>query len=158
MDIEIRRAEPRDISGVLGLMAEFADHVSLSAYLTVTEEKLSEAVFGENAFVELLIAADKNAPFAYAIYYPHFSSFRGEKGFYLEDIFVAERFRGRGIGLEILKNIARQAAERGYNRIDLQVMSTNTAALRFYERLGAEVNSSELRLKFSGPAFERLGQ
>ena len=78
MDVDIRRAEPGDIPGVLAMMADFADHVSLSAYLTVTAEQLSEAIFGENAFVELLVATDNNLPIAYAIYYPHFSSFRGE--------------------------------------------------------------------------------
>ncbi len=107
MDIEIRRAVPCDLAGVLGLMAKFADHVSLTDYLTATEDRLWEAVFGEDAFVEMLVAAANGELVAYAIYYPHFSSFRAERGFYLEDIFVAQHCRGRGIGLRLLKVIAR---------------------------------------------------
>src|SRR5688572_26743226 len=126
MDIEIRRAVPCDLAGVLGLMAKFAEHVSLTDYLTATEDRLWEAVFGEDAFVEMLVAAANGELVAYAIYYPHFSSFRAERGFYLEDIFVAQHCRGRGIGLRLLKVIAQQAAERGFNRIDFQVLSTNT--------------------------------
>ena len=156
MDIEIRRAVPCDLAGVLGLMAKFAEHVSLTDYLTATEDRLSRAVFGEGAFVEMLVAAEKHELVGYAIYYPHFSSFRAELGFYLEDIFVAEHSRGRGIGLKLLKYIARQAAERSFNRIDFQVLSTNTTALKFYEDLGADVNKDEFRMKFSGSAFDRL--
>jgi GNAT superfamily N-acetyltransferase len=147
---------PADLSGVLDLMAKFAEYVSLSDYLTANEDRLSQAVFGDGAFVEMLVAAERHELVGYAIYYPHFSSFRAERGFYLEDIFVAQHCRGCGIGLEILKQIARQAAERGFNRIDFQVLSTNATALKFYKGLGADVNNDELRMKFSGPAFDRL--
>lgn len=156
MDIEIRQALAADLSDVLGLMAMFAEHVSLREYLTATEDGLSKAVFGDGAFVKLLVASEMAELVGYAIYYPHFSSFRSEQGFYLEDIFVAEHCRGRGIGHEMLKHVAREAADRGFNRIDFQVLSTNTTALKFYEALGADVNKDEFRMKFSGPAFDRL--
>jgi GNAT superfamily N-acetyltransferase len=156
MEIEIRQAVPADLSRVLELMAKFAEHVSLANYLTATEDRLSKAVFGEGAFVEMLVVSEKHQLVGYAIYYPHFSSFRAERGFYLEDIFVAEHSRGRGIGLKMLKYIARQAAERSFNRLDFQVLSTNATALKFYEDLGADVNKDEFRMKFSGSAFDRL--
>jgi GNAT superfamily N-acetyltransferase len=156
MEIEIRRAVPSDLLEILDLMAHFADHVSLRDQLTVTEDRLSEAVFGEKSFVELLVASELGHAVGYAIYYPHFSSFRGEQGLYLEDIFVAERCRGRGVGLAIIKYIARQAAERGFCRIDFQVLNTNTGALKFYDQLGAEMSTDEYRLKIAGTAFEKL--
>ena len=158
MEIEIRPAVPGDLAEILSLMEEFADHVSLREHLVVNEERLAEAVFGESAFVELLTAARSGQVIGYAMYYPHFSSFRGEQGFYLEDIFVAKQFRGRGIGLAMIKRIALQAAKRGFCRIDFQVLNSNTAALEFYDRLGAEVKTDECRLKIAGPAFDKLAR
>jgi len=138
------------------MMRDFADFVGLREYLTISEERLSQAVFGRGAFVDLLVAVRKGAVAGYAIFYPHFSSFRGERGYYLEDIYVDESSRREGVGLALLQAIARRAAELGFERIDFQVLKSNTGAVRFYEGLGAESNEGDRHFKFSGEAFARL--
>jgi ribosomal protein S18 acetylase RimI-like enzyme len=139
-------------------LQQFAQLVGLSEYATVNEDRLRLAVFADNAFVRLLVACDVDTVIGYAIFYPHFSSFRGESGFFLEDIFIDERHRGNQVGQLLLGEIARRAKEHGFSRIDFQVMTSNTGARRFYERLGGESNADEIRFKFAGPAFERLAE
>ena len=156
MELEIRDARPDDVARILEMMRDFADFVGLSEYLTISEERLGRAVFGPGAFVELLVAVRQSSIAGYAMFYPHFSSFRGERGFYLEDIYVDESSRGTGVGLALLRAIARRAAERGFERIDFQVLRSNTGAVRFYEQLGAESNDEDRHFKFSGGAFARL--
>ena len=156
MDLEIRDARPVDVARILEMMRDFADFVGLRDYLTISDQRLDMAVFGEGAFVELLVAVRQNTIAGYAMFYPHFSSFRGERGYYLEDIYVDEGSRRSGVGLALLRAIARRAAERGFERIDFQVLKSNTGALHFYERLGAESNDQECRFRFAGGAFARL--
>jgi ribosomal protein S18 acetylase RimI-like enzyme len=156
MELEIRDARPNDFARILEMMRDFADFVGLSDYLTISEERLSQAVFGPGAFVELMVAIRNGAIAGYAIIYPHFSSFRGERGFYLEDIYVDESSRREGVGLALLRAMARRAAERGFERIDFQVLKSNAGAIRFYEALGAESNDEERHFKFAGDAFARL--
>ncbi len=156
MDLEIRNARPDDVARILEMMRDFADFVGLREYLTISEERLGQAVFGHGAFVELLVAVREGAVAGYAIFYPHFSSFRGERGFYLEDIYVNESSRREGVGLALLRAIARRAAEGGFERIDFQVLKSNTGAVRFYEALGAESNDDDRHFKFAGDAFARL--
>lgn len=158
MDLKIRRAKQADIPDVLNAMRRFAELVGFREYLTVTEAQLGEAVFGAEGFVELLVAYDGETLAGFAVYYRHFSSFRGERGYYLEDIFVEEEYRGRGLGLAMIKDIARQARTLGYERIDFQVLSYNEGAIKFYERLGAASNMDEIRFKFAGEAFDRLAE
>lgn len=158
MKLEIRRADRRDLPDVLDAMRRFAELVGFGEYLTVTEEQLSEAVFGDDGFVEMLVAYDDSTIAGFAVFYRHFSSFRGERGYYLEDIFVEEDYRGRGVGFAMIKEIARQARALGYERIDFQVLSYNAGAIKFYERLGAVSNMDEVRFKFSGEAFDRLAE
>ncbi len=89
-------------------------------------------------------------------FYPNFSSFRGERGIYLEDIYIKPEFRGAGAGKLLLSEVARIAAERGFERMDFQVLDWNTPAIEFYKRLGAVCNADETHFKFSGEAFAAL--
>jgi GNAT superfamily N-acetyltransferase len=113
-------------------------------------------MFGEQAFVEGLVAFHDEDPIAYAMFYPYFASFRGQCGFYLEDIFIAEDFRRNGLGEAMIKIVAKLAKQRGYERIDFQVLEWNTPAVKFYEKLGAVRDDSERHFKFIDGAFRSL--
>ncbi len=56
----------------------------------------------------------------------------------IEDLFVAERYRGRGIGTALLDASERAARESGYGRIGLAVALENDGARRLYARQGYE--------------------
>lgn len=154
--MEIRNIQPGDIPIVLTLLREFAAYENLGEYCTATEERLHSAIFRADPVVRGLVAFDGETAIAYALYYPNFSSFRGELGFHLDDIFISEEYRGKGIGEAMLKEIAREAASRGFERIDFHVLDWNTPAVEFYRRLGAVSNDDETHFKFAGEAFEQL--
>ena len=156
MDNQIRRAIPDDVPAIHGLMREFALYEGLLDSLTVTEEILREVLFGESAFVEALVAEVDGSLGGYAMFYPHFSSFRGQAGYYLEDIYVDSGFRGRRFGERMLREVARLARERGFVRLDFQVLEWNTSAIEFYKSLGAELYDEDRHFKFTAGAFERL--
>ncbi|MEJ7849645.1 MAG: GNAT family N-acetyltransferase [Pyrinomonadaceae bacterium] len=156
MSIEIRKTAEKDIAEIIGLMREFAEYEKLADYCVITEAKLGDALFKVGSFVESLVALDGERLIAYAIFYPHFSSFRGESGFYLEDIFITADYRGKAVGEMLLRKIAITAKARGYERIDFQVLDWNKPAIGFYEKLGAEGNFDESHFKFAGKAFENL--
>ena len=69
--------------------------------------------------------------------FPTFSTFRGQPGLYLEDVYVRPEHRGRGIGKALLANVARLARERGYARLEWSVLNWNAPAIGFYRSLGA---------------------
>ena len=158
MNIEIRRIEPDDLDGVIAMMREFAVYEDLEQYCDVTRERLSIAMFGKTAFVEGLVAASAAGFAAYAFFFPSFSSFRGQRGLYLEDLFIREQYRGTGLGEQMLRAIARSAAERGFERIDFLVLDWNATAIRFYKRLGAIMDTDERHFKFTDEAFARLAE
>lgn len=148
--------EPEDIPGVLELLREFAEYEKLSEYCTATDARFHQALFGETPVVDGLVATSGETLAGYALFYPSFSSFRGERGMYLEDIYLSPNFRGGGNGKALLTGVARIAAERGFERIDFQVLDWNTAAIDFYKKLGAEYHDGETHFKFAGDAFRSL--
>ena len=54
----------------------------------------------------------------------------------IQDVFVPEELRGRGIGTELSRAAERLAHERGYGRISISASVANEGALRLYRRLG----------------------
>jgi GNAT superfamily N-acetyltransferase len=158
LEINIEETKPSDISAILDLMREFAEYENLLEFLEVTEEDLQKVMFGENAFVKSLIAFDEQKPIAYAFFYPTFSSFRGQKSVYLEDIFITKDYRKCGVGERMLKEIARIAKEFGALRMDFQVLEWNTPAINFYKKHGAIMEKDERHFKFVDEAFKKLAE
>jgi GNAT superfamily N-acetyltransferase len=156
MDIQIRKSTPDEVPAIVRLMRDFAEYENLADYCEITEERLLDVMFGEEAFVEGLVAFHEEEPVAYAMFYPYFASFRGQCGYYLEDIFIAEDFRRNGLGEAMVKIIARLARQRGFDRIDFQVLEWNTPAVKFYEKLGALRDDSERHFKFIDSSFNSL--
>jgi ribosomal protein S18 acetylase RimI-like enzyme len=156
MKLSIHQIRPGDIEDVIALLREFAAFENLSDYCEITDEKLQAAMFGDKPVVEGLITFDGDTPIGYAFFYPNFSSFRGQPGFYLEDIYIKAKYRGKGVGEKMLRETARIAASRGYERIDFLVLDWNTPAIKFYEKLGATRDDDERHFKFDGQAFRML--
>ena len=156
MNYIIREVTEQDLPAILELMREFAEYERLASYLEVTDAKLREVMFGGNAFVEGLIAISNDEKAGYAIFYPCFSTFRGQRGLFLEDLYVSEKYRGTGLGELMLRKIARFAGSRGFERIDFHVLDWNGPAIGFYEKLGATVADDERYFKFTGEAFAKL--
>ena len=156
MGLTIRNITPADVPAVVELVREFAAFENLTDFCEVTGETLHAAMFGEDTAAEGLIAFDGDAPIGYAIFYPNFASFRGQRGLYLEDIYVNDKYRGKGVGEAMIREIARIAASRGFERIDFLVLDWNTPALKFYEKLGAVRDDEERHFKFTDDAFRSL--
>ena len=148
-------SEP-DLKDVVALIREFAEFEDLLAHCEVTVERLRTAMFGSSRVVEGLIARDADEPVGYCLFFPNFSSFRGHRGLYLDDIYVTASHRGAGLGEAMLREVARKAAERGFERIDFLVLDWNEPAMAFYKKLGAVEDPSERHLKFTDEAFGRL--
>jgi GNAT superfamily N-acetyltransferase len=155
-NFQIRTTTPSDLPSILRLIREFAEFENLSEYCEVTEASLQTALFGENAFAESLVAVADGTVIAYAIFFPYFSSFRGQRSVYLEDIYLQPAFRGSGLGEKLLREIAGRGKEKGAVRMDFQVLQWNEKAINFYYKLGAVADESETHFKFTDQAFADL--
>jgi ribosomal protein S18 acetylase RimI-like enzyme len=159
MSLNIESAKPEHIPAILALLREFAEYESLLDYLEVTGERMQAALFGEGAVpsvAEAIVAVLDDEPVGYAVFYPNFATFRGQRGLYLEDIYIKPAHRRGGTGEKMLRHIARLAKERGYERIDFMVLDWNAPAISFYKKLGAGIDESERHFKFTDDVFNNL--
>src|SRR5437763_12211788 len=98
MDVNLRTMIETDIPAVLSLLHAFAVFEHLDDLFDVTADKLQAALFGPDAFVDGLLAVDGDKLVGHALFFPEFASFRGLRGYYVEDLFVLDEYRGRGVG------------------------------------------------------------
>ena len=62
--------------------------------------------------------------------------FKPRRFIYINEIAVAEAYRGQGIGGYLLGNIHQWALDKGIAEIELQVWERNERAIKFYEKSG----------------------
>jgi len=138
-EVTVRPARAADVPLIVALIRALAEYEKAApGAVSVTDDLLQEALFGPHPSVEALIAETAGSLAGYALFFHNFSSWRGRRGLYLEDLFVRPELRGRGIGKALLQELTRIAAARGCARIEWVVIDWNSPAIGFYRSLGAE--------------------
>ena len=155
-NFNIRLAGVDDVSEIFVLIKELADYERLLDQVIATEELLEEKLFGENSNVEVLLACDENQILGFALYFRTFSTFLGRPGIYLEDLFVREFARGKGIGEALLRRIARSTLEMGGGRLDWSVLDWNQPAISFYKKMGAVPLDEWTTFRLTGEKLKKM--
>jgi len=154
--LRIEPATEGDVPIVLSFIRKLAEYEKLSHLVVATEEDIREHVFGANPVAEVLLAHWDGQPVGYALYFRNFSTFLGQAGIYLEDLFVEPAHRGKGIGKALLARLAKIAVERGYGRLEWAVLEWNTPSIEFYRSLGAVPLEEWTTYRLTGEALVRL--
>jgi len=155
-DIHIAPASENDLPLVFSFIKQFADYVKLSHEVAATEATLRQTLFGPKRYAEVLIATVAETPAGFAIFFHNFSTFLGQPGLYLEDLFVLPEFRGQGIGKAMLIYLAKLAVERGCGRFEWSVLDWNEPAIEFYKRLGAAPLEDVTVFRLTGESLKKL--
>ena len=156
MSLRIAPAVENDVPIILGFIRKLAEYEKLSHLVVATEENIREHVFGANPVAEVLLAYWDGEPVGFALYFRNFSTFLGQTGIYLEDLFVEPAQRGKGIGKALLARLAKIALERGYGRVEWAVLDWNTPSIEFYRSLGAVPLDEWTVYRLTGDALARL--
>ncbi|MDR1404872.1 MAG: GNAT family N-acetyltransferase [Candidatus Methanoplasma sp.] len=157
MKTEIRNAKEDDIPAIMGLIRELAEYERLSEYVTASENDIKRHLFAD-ATAEAIICEADGVPVGIAVFFYNLSTFAGRLGLYIEDIYVKEEFRGRGLGKMMMSRLAAIAEERGCIKMDWVVLNWNNPSIKFYESLGAEKNDTWTAYRMSGGRLEELAK
>jgi GNAT superfamily N-acetyltransferase len=136
-DMVIRMAGPEDVETIAALVRELAIYEKLEQHANATPEDFRQHLFSPRPAAEAALAEVNGQAVGFALWFSTFSTFRGQPGLYLEDIFVKPACRGRGIGKALLAAVAAKAVERDCGRLEWSVLDWNAPAIGFYRSLGA---------------------
>ena len=153
---KIRPAELDDVSEIFVLIKELAYYERLLDEVVATEDMLEETLFGENSNAEVLLAYNAKQILGFALYFRTFSTFLGRPGIYLEDLFVREFARGKGIGEALLRRLAKCTLEMEGGRLEWAVLDWNEPAISFYKKMGAVPLSEWTTFRVTGEKLKEL--
>lgn len=153
--LSIRPATKNDAALLLAMIRELAEFERMPELVTNREEDLARDGFGERPRFRALIAEWDAQPAGYALYFDYYSTWAGT-GLHLEDLFVRDSFRRRGIATALLAEVARVAvAEKCYG-IHWSVLDWNEKAIDLYKAMGAEFRDIWRPVLLSGEALKKL--
>ena len=152
----LRPATAADVPQILAFIRALADYERLLHGVVATEDGLRQALFGPRPYAEVVLAEDAGVPVGFALFFHTFSTFLGQPGIYLEDLFVIPEARGRGVGKALLAELARLAIARGCGRVEWAVLDWNAPAIGFYDSLGARPNAEWTVYRLTGAPLAAL--
>ncbi len=152
----IRPAEAADIPALHRLIQDLAEYEKARAEVTATEEDLRRALLGERPAVFAHVAEHQGEVAGFALWFLNFSTWTGQHGIYLEDLYVRPDRRRSGLGRALLAGLARICVARGYARLEWSVLDWNSPARRFYASLGAAEMDEWTVNRLAGPALQAL--
>ncbi|MES2160781.1 MAG: GNAT family N-acetyltransferase [Pseudomonadota bacterium] len=134
--ISIRQAALTDIEALSVLFDGYRQFYGRESDVAAAKQFLIDR-FGNGESV-LFIAHDCSEPIGFTQLYPSFSSVSLGRIYVLNDLFVNELGRRKGVGAKLLKAAADFARTVGAIRLALSTSNTNTTAQALYEAEGWE--------------------
>jgi len=156
--VEIENATADDVPEILAFIRGLAEYERLGSAVVATEEKLRESLFGPRPAAEVVFVRGHAERVGFALFFETYSTFLGQRGLYLEDLFVKPEHRGRGYGKALLVHLARLAVQRGCGRFEWSVLDWNEPAITFYRGLGAQEMTEWNLYRLTGAPLEALAR
>ena len=137
MSLEIKEATRKDASLILEFIQGIAKYEKLSDQVEATVEDIERSIF-DHQDAHVIIAMMNNQPAGFALYFYNYSTFKGRKGLYLEDLFVKEGYRSQGIGQALFEYLRQKAKDENCGRMEWVCLDWNQNAIDFYHKKGAK--------------------
>ena len=154
----LRPANPADTAAVLRLIRGLATYERLTQECTAIETDIHNALFGPTPCAHAILADVGNQSVGLALFYYTFSTFKARSNIFLEDLYVEPEHRGSGIGLALIRALARRAVTEDCPRIEWRVLDWNKPSIDFYERLGAKPMQDWHTRQLGGEALVALAK
>ena len=150
--IELRFAKPTDAATIFRFVRALAEYEKMPHAVETNEATLAAQLRSSPAPFECLLAEEVGTatpesprrgttptPVGFALLFHTYSTWRGRRGIWLEDLFVLPDWRRRGVGRTLLDAVVSLAKERGCGRVEWSVLDWNQPAIDFYRAYGAEM-------------------
>ena len=154
--LTIRPAVVQDSQQILDFITELAVYEKAEHEVKATIGHIENTLFSEQPKAHCVLCENENGPVGFAVYFFSYSTWQGQYGIYLEDLYVSPASRGSGAGKALLKHLAKIATEQNCGRFEWSVLDWNQPAIDFYESIGAKPQDEWIRYRLDGDALKQF--
>ncbi|MGV1947407.1 MULTISPECIES: GNAT family N-acetyltransferase [Agrobacterium] len=105
---------------------------------------------------EIIVAIDQGCVVGFAAFSAIYPGPYLQPGLFLKELYVRSAYRGRGIGRELIAQLAQLALERRLSRIDWTADANDQHLLGFYDNIGGERKPDKIFYRLDGDALKRI--
>lgn len=187
MEITLRNAELQDSKLIAEMLHKLAIEIGDADAYQGTKEAIAQYGFGPDRRFHCLIAETNNsvagietpetkvadietsgieafdgkaastAAIGFAIYFPTFSTTRGQPGIYLQDLWVAKSARKNGVANKLIQQVSKLgSAQWSATHLTLTVYNDNPKAMKFYHSMDFHIGEREKHACLDGSSFQVL--
>ena len=133
-NIQLIQAELQHIDAVAEVFDAYRQYYGQVSDIEGARKFLSERIVNKESVI--FLALEDSQPLGFTQLYPMFSSVSMRRSWTLNDLFVKETLRSKGIGKALLATAQNFISEQGHKGLLLETTPDNTKAQGLYERLG----------------------
>jgi len=138
MEYLIRDFQEHDIDQLIILCTKHAAHEQSDYNPKDKAGRLKNALLSDDPCLRCWIVMIKNEFVGYATFTFDFSTWDARYYLHLDCIYLEKKFRGLGIGKEIMKRLLAAARKKNCINLQWQTPVSNESAIRFYGRVGGK--------------------
>lgn len=154
--VTVRLATAADADAMHAMILAMASEAGAADRMISSVDDFRRFGFSDPPCFHALMAERDGVALGLCVYFFSFSTWRGTRGVYIQDIYVASSERGRGLAQCLIAETARRAGAQGARFLRLSVHRKNLAARKFYAKLGLQHAADECTYMVLGDAFEAL--
>ena len=130
MSPTIRKAEESDLAGIAGLFDLYRVYYKKDPDMDSGKQFLAERIRKKDSVIFVALTGNKIVGFTQL--YPLFSSLQMKRSWLLNDLFVLEEYRGKGISRQLINAAKQLAKETNAAWVMLETEKTNTVGNKLY--------------------------
>ena len=111
--------------------------------ISTSVEKIKHTLFGTLPYAHAFIAKEGDHALGFVLYHFRYSSFSGKPSIWLDDIYIIDNARSKGIGANLMAHLMLDAKDHDCSHISWTASPNNVRGMRFYENLGASIERME---------------
>jgi GNAT superfamily N-acetyltransferase len=136
--VKIEKVNRGNVNDFLLLIGGLAHYEDATPPDDAAKRRLKIDALAKNPPFHAFVTYLGDRPVGYIVYYHNYSTYEGRRILFLEDIFVTENVRKKGVGKEMFKFCLKEAKEQGCSELEWAVLTWNEDAIGFYEQMGGK--------------------
>lgn len=144
-DIQIRPVRVTELDRLVQLCAEHARHEGFPHDAADKVAGLCTLIFSDQPKLHCLVVEVNRQLVGYASWMIQYSTWHARQYLYLDCLYFAPGYRGRGLGRELLNMVCEFAKQRGCEEVQWQTPCENQSAIGFYDAIAGTRRSNKFR-------------
>lgn len=136
--LTIRPLEARDRAAWDGMWAGYLAFYKTELWPEVSDDTFQRVLSG--VLIGIVAVDENDAPLGFAHALLHQGTWSPKLLCYLEDLYVREEARGRGVGRALIEALADRGRNEGWLRLYWQTARDNETAQKLYDKLAARTD------------------